>query len=209
MKYILIAVAGLMAHFGTCAQGVPDPPRRMISANLGAGKHGTGDLYGLIVGFEYEQAFRPRLSWSTEFAATVHDGEDQLLVKRDNFPQEDMSYRFTTAGMQLAGKIGFHAFRTRIADVGVKLGAGVRYQSSSLADDSELIFPIATGYPVPVRVLRNTQPQRTIAAVGVLQLFARYTLRRNFALGGLLGGQVDTNGDTIIPQFSLTIAKRF
>lgn len=181
----------------------------MLSANPGAGKLGTGDLYGVMVGFEYEKQFRPKLSWSTEVAMTIHDGEDLLIVKRDNFPQEDMSYRFTTAGIQWAGKIGYHVVRTKNADYGVKLGVAARYQSSSLSDDRELIFPAGTGLALPVRILRNTDPQRTIAAVALAQLFARYTFKGNIVVGLLTGLQIDTNQDVIFPQFSLTIGKRF
>ncbi|MCF0050671.1 hypothetical protein LXM25_11415 [Dyadobacter sp. LJ53] len=209
MKKILLVIVGSIIHICVLGQGVRELPGQMISAQLGAGKNGTGDLYGLMVGFEYEKLFRPKLSWSTELAMTIHDGEDQLLVQLDNFPQEDMSYRFTTAGMQLAGKIGYHAVRTKNADYGIKLGVGARYQSTSLADDREILFPALTGYPIPLRILRNTEPQRTIAAVALTQLFARYTFKRNIVAGALAGLQLDTNGDVIFPQFSFSIGKRF
>jgi hypothetical protein len=209
MKNILLVVAGFVIHISVFGQGMQELPERTFSANLGAGKNGTGDLYGLIVGFEYEQQFRPKLSWSTELAMTIHDGEDQLFVQIDGFPRENMSYRFTTAGMQLAGKIGYHALRTKNADYGIKLGVAARYQSTSLADDREILFPALTGYPVPLRILRNTEPQRTIAAVAITQLFARYTFRKNIVVGVLTGLQLDTNGDVIFPQFSFTLGKRF
>lgn len=209
MKNTLLVVAGLLIHISVFAQGNKELPKRIFSANLGAGKSGTGDLYGLMVGFEYEQQFRAKLSWSTEFGMTIHDGEDQLLVQLDNFPREDMSYRFTTAGMQLAGKIGYHAIRTKNADYGIKLGVAARYQSTSLADDREILFPALTGYPVPVRILRNYEPQRTIAGVALTQLFARYTFRKDIVVGALTGLQLDTNGDVIFPQFSLSVGKRF
>ncbi|MCE7065215.1 hypothetical protein [Dyadobacter sp. CY326] len=209
MKKILLVVVVLLIHISVFGQGIPELPKQIFSANLGTGKSGTGDLYGLMVGFEYEQQFRPKLSWSTEFAMTIHDGEDLLLVQLDNFPREDMSYRFTTAGMQLAGKISYHAVRTKNADYGIKLGVAARYQSTSLADDREILFPVLTGYPLPVRILRNTEPQRTIAAVAITQLFARYTFRKNIVVGALAGLQLDTNGDVIFPQFSFSVGKRF
>ncbi|GGB78777.1 hypothetical protein [Dyadobacter sediminis] len=209
MKNILLWVVGFLLHTNAFGQGIQELPKRLLSTNIGAGKHGTGDLYGLMVGFEYEKQFRPKLSWSTELAMTIHDGEDLLLVQLDHSPQEDMSYRFTTAGMQLAGKIGYHAVRTKNADIGIKLGVAARYQSTSLADDRVLLFPALTGYPYPLRILRNTEPQRTIAAVAITQLFARYTFGKDIVVGALAGMQLDTNGDVIIPQFSISIGKRF
>lgn len=209
MKNIILLVISFLIHTTVFGQRTQELPRRILSTNLGAGKHGTGDLYGLMAGFEYEQQFRPKLSWSTEFAMTIHDGEDLLLVKQDNLPQQDMSYRFTTAGMQLAGKIGYHAVRTKNADYGIKLGVAARYQSTSLADDRELLFPALTGYPFLVRILRNTEHQRTIAAVALTQLFARYTFGKDIVVGALAGLQLDTNGDVIFPQFSVSIGKRF
>lgn len=209
MKNVIFVIIGILIHLDGYGQGIQDMPRRMITANLGVGKHGTGDLYGFMSGFEYEKMFLPRFSWSTEFGTSIHDGKELLLVQVDGFPQEDMSYRYTIAGMQLSGKVGFHAVRTSIADYGVKLGAAARYQSSSLADVSETLYPILTGYPIPVRILRNIEPQRTIAAVAILQLFARYTFKGNILVGALVGAQMDTNGDVIIPQFSLSIGRRF
>lgn len=209
MKNLLLLIAGFLIHTNVFGQRTQELPKRILSANIGAGKHGTGDLYGLMVGFEYEKQFRPKLSWSTEFAMTIHDGEELLLVKLDNLPQEDMSYRFTTAGMQFAGKVGFHAVRTKNADIGIKLGVAARYQSTSLADDRVLLFPALTGYPFPLRILRNTEPQRTIAAVALTQLFARHTFGKDIVVGALTGLQLDTNGDVLFPQFSLSIGKRF
>lgn len=191
------------------AQSIQSLPSRFLSTNIGLSKAGTGDIYGLMIGFEYEKLFRPRLSWSTEFATSIHDGSDHLLVTIDNQPQQDMSYRYTTAGLQLAGKLGYHFVRTKRADYGVKLGVLARYQSSSLSGDSEILFPALTGYQLPVRILRNTDPQRTIAAGALLQLFARYTFKKNIVVGGTVGLQIDTNQDVMFPALAITIGKRF
>ncbi|MCF0054774.1 hypothetical protein [Dyadobacter sp. CY356] len=209
MKSIILS--GLLLGFSGSlfGQSVYSLPARILSTNIGIGKAGTGDIYGVIVGFEYEKHFRPKLSWSTEFATSIHDGSDQLLVTLDNQPQQDMSYRYTTAGIQLAGKLGYHFVRTKQADFGIKLGILTRYQSSSLSDDREILFPALTGYPLPVRILRNTDPQRTLAAGALLQLFARYTFKKNILVGATAGFQMDTNGDVIFPAFAVTIGKRF
>jgi hypothetical protein len=208
MKKLLLLGICLLLTEKSIGQGIQPLPNRLFSANIGFGKAGSGDIYGVQVGFEYEKKFRPRLSWSTEFTTTIHDGYDLFLVQVEGQPQEDMSYRFNTTGMQLAGKIGYHFLRQKRVDFGVKVGALARYQTSSLSSN-EILFPPLTGYPLPVRILRNNEPQRTIAAGGLFQLFGRYTFKRNIAIGATAGMQFDTNGDIIFPQFSLTIGKRF
>lgn len=209
MKKILLLVISVLLTGTSFSQNIQSLPSRMVSTNIGLSKAGTGDLYGIFIGFEYEKQFRPRLSWSTEFATSIHDGSDHLLVTVDNQPQQDMSYRYTTAGIQLSGKLGYHFLRTKQSDFGVKLGVLARYQSSSLSGDSEILFPALTGNPFPVRILRNSGPQRTIAAGALLQLFARYTFKKNIAVGATLGLQMDTNQDVMFPALAITIGKRF
>jgi hypothetical protein len=208
MKKLLLLGICLLLTQKSIGQSIQSLPNRLLTANVGYGRAGTGDIYGVQVGFEYEKKFRPRLSWSTEFATTIHDGEDLFLVQLEGRPQEDMSYRFNTTGLQLAGKLGYHFLTEKRTDFGVKLGVLARYQTSTLSSN-EILFPALTGYPLPVRILRNNEPQRTIAAGGLFQLFGRYTFQRNIALGATAGMQFDTNGDIIFPQFSLTIGKRF
>lgn len=209
MKKIMVLGFCLVMSVNAIGQSSQSLPGRFLSTSIGLSKAGTGDIYGVMIGFEFEKLFRPRLSWSTEFATSIHDGSDHLLVTIDNQPQQDLSYRYTTAGVQLAGKLGYHFIRTKRADFGVKLGILARYQSSSLSDDREILFPALTGYPLPVRILRNTDPQRTLAAGALLQLFVRYTLKQNIAIGATTGLQMDTNGDVMFPALAITIGKRF
>lgn len=209
MKSKLLLSVIFLIHVNTFGQGIQSMPNRIFSTNIGLGKLGTGDKYGFMIGMEYEKQFRPKLSWSTELTTTIHDGYDLLVIEQSNGLKQDMSYRYTTAGVQLAGKLGYHFLRTKIADYGVKLGVLARYQSSSLANDREVIFPISTGYPFPVRILRNNDPQRTIAAGAILQAFTRYTFKKNITLGASIGLQIDTNQDVIFPAWALMIGKRF
>ncbi|TLV02237.1 hypothetical protein FEN17_00935 [Dyadobacter luticola] len=188
----------------------PQPqPGRMLAVNIGTSKAGTGDMRGLVLGVEYEKRFRPKLSWSSELGMTIHDGEDLLIVTTDDGGQQDLSYRYTTAGAQLSGKLGWHFAKSEHIDVGLKLGGLVRYQSSSVASERAVLFPLATGYPLPLTINRNFDPQRTVSVGGVFQLFARYTFNKTWSLGALTGLQVDTNGDAFFPSLSLNIGRRF
>lgn len=208
-KNLLVCIICLLLTANSFGQAVQSLPDRSFTTNIGLSKLGTGDMYGIMIAMEYQKQFRPRFSWSTELATTIHDGYDLLLVKLDNQPQQDMSYRYTIAGIQLAGKLGYHFVRSKSVDFGAKLGVLARYQSSSLSDSGEILFPSSTGYPLPARIIRNREPQRTIAAGAMLQLFAKYTFKKNVVVGATTGLQLDTNGDTMFPVLALSIGKRF
>lgn len=180
-----------------------------IKLNAGRGKLGTGDIQGLMLGVEYERYFQKRLSWSTELGMTIHDGSDLFLVTEANGKVEDLSYRYTTAGVQLAGKIGYNFLKTEKLDFGIRVGGIFRYQSSSLADDITILYPSLTGLNLPVSIIRHTTPQRTYSLGGISQLFVSYTIKQKIILGLVTGLQLDTNGDTIFPQLSFTIGRRF
>ncbi|NIJ52831.1 hypothetical protein [Dyadobacter arcticus] len=219
MKRLLLLAFSIFLFQKSFAQetqpipGEPSPgessPGKMLAVNIGRSRAGSGDLNGLAVGVEYEKLFRPKLSWASELGMTIHDGSDLLLVTWDDGRQEDLSYRHTTAGIQLAGKLGYHFVKSNHFDAGLKLGGLLRYQSSSLANDREILFPILTGYPLPVTIIRNTGPQRTVAVGGMLQLFGRYTFRKNLAAGFVTGIQADSNGDVFFPTLAVSIGTRF
>lgn len=209
MKKLLLFCISLFIAKTSISQNLQTIPKQLFSTNIGLVKLGTGDMYGLMIGMEYEKQFRPKLSWSTELATTIHDGSDLLLVKLDNGAEQDLSYRYTIAGAQIGMKLGYDLLRTNKIHFGIKAGLLARYQSSSLADDREILFPALTGYPLPVRILRNTEPQRTFAGGAILQLFARHSLKNNITIGAITGIQMDTNGDVMFPQLLLSIGKRF
>ncbi|CAG4991301.1 hypothetical protein DYBT9275_00722 [Dyadobacter sp. CECT 9275] len=209
MRKIQILFVCLFIVKSSLSQSIQPFPRKIISSSIGLAKLGTGDSYGLMIGMEYERIFRQRLLWSTELATTIHDGADILKVKIDNLPEQDLSYRYTIAAVQVAGKIGYYFLRTNKFEMGGKAGLLVRFQSSSLADDREILFPALTGYPLPLRINRNTEPQRIVSAGGTLQIFARHNFTNNCAIGAITGLQLDTNGDVLFPQFLLSIGKRF
>jgi hypothetical protein len=191
------------------AQNISSFPARALKFNIGKSKLGTGDVQGVMMGVEYEKYFSSKMSWSTEVGATIHDGSDLLLVTETGGQVRDLSYRYTTAGLQLAGKIGYNFLRTRNWDFGGRLGGLFRYQSSSLPEDVTIIFPVATGLPVPVFINQHLSPQRTYSVGALSQLFCGYTIKNKISIGIVTGLQLDTNGDTIFPQVSFTIGRRF
>ncbi|MBE9466036.1 hypothetical protein ACFP1I_00235 [Dyadobacter subterraneus] len=204
-KFLLLALFVIITR-SAYSQTLPD---QAMKVNIGRGKLGTGDIQGLMLGVEYERFFQKRLSWLTELGMTIHDGSDLLLVTEANGKVHDLSYRYTTAGAQLVGKMGYHFLRTTSWDLGIRVGGLFRYQSSSVPNDRTTIFPIVTGLPLPVYITEHTSSQRTYSFGGISQFFAGYTINQKIILGLTTGLQLDTNGDTIFPQLSFTIGRRF
>lgn len=204
-KFLLLAFLAIVTQ-SLRAQMLPN---QALKLNIGRAKLGTGDIQGLMLGVEYEKFFQRKLSWSAELGMTIHDGSDLLLVTEATGKVHDLSYRYTTAGAQLAGKIGYHFLRTEKWNFGVRIGGLFRYQSSSVPDDMTTLFPIATGLPVPVFIGEHTSSQKTYSVGAVSQLFAGYTIRQKIILGITTGLQLDTNGDTMFPQLLLTVGRRF
>ena len=191
------------------AQNVSDIPDKSIRFHIGSARLGTGDIKGIVQSIEFEKYFRRKLSWSAEIGSSVHSSSFPEFVTIADGQKIDMSYRYTIAGLQLSGKAGYSFIRTNKSNFGLKVGALLRYQSSSLADEVATYYPGGTGLPFPALTLTNSEPQNTYALGGSFQLFYNYAIRQNILLGLNTGFQADTNGDTMFPQLCLTIGYRF
>lgn len=209
MKKAILLITLIVSFQSLRAQTITEFPNRTLKLNVGRGKLGTGDIQGIMFSMEYEKYFRRKLAWSAEIGTTIHDGSDLFLVTEASGRIHDLSYRYTTAGVQLVGKIGYNFIKTKKIDIGIRFGGLFRYQSSSLADDITIIFPVVTGLPLPVSIIEHISPQRTYSVGGTSQLFASYAINQKIVLGLTTGLQLDTNGDTIFPQLSFTIGRRF
>lgn len=183
-------------------------PKQQFEIIAGRSTHGTGDLRGLIFISEYSKYFTKKLSWTAALGGTIHDGSLPLFFNDPGSQSIDGSIRYTTAGVQTAGYLGYSFIRTNRHEVQVRAGALLRYQSSSYYNEVSVLYPLATGLAIPVNYFVNTTPQRTFAFGGSSELLYSYTFKKEISLGVLAGLQTDTNGDTIT-QTALTIGKRF
>jgi hypothetical protein len=104
--------------------------------------------------------------------------------------------------------VGYNFLNSTKSDLLFRIGAVLRYQSSSYWDEVNVLYEPLTGLPFPVVVFRNSSPQRTVAIGGTTQIKYSFTTKQNITLGMLAGFQFDTNGDNI-SHLSLTIGKRF
>ena len=183
-------------------------PKKQIQLIAGRSVHGTGDMVGLTFHTEYAEYFKKRFCWTIGLGGTIHDGSFPVFFNDPSGNQIDGSIRYTTAGVQTTSFLGYDLITTSEHEFQIRLGALLRYQSSSISDEMSVYYPLATGLPIPVNAFVNHTPQKTFALGGSTQILYNYTINQKVSIGFLTGFQIDTNGDTI-SQISLTIGKRF
>lgn len=179
-----------------------------IQVTAGRSTHGTRDMRGIIFITEYTNYFKKSLFWTIALGGTIHDGSRPLFFNDAYGNAIDGSIRYTTAGVQATSHLGYSFIKTSRHELGIKVGALLRYQSSSYYDRVSISYPLATGLPIPVITFDNTTPQRTYAFGGSAQILYNYSINKAISLGIQAGFQTDTNGDTIT-QAAFTIGKRF
>ncbi len=207
MKYIFMLCLISIASFTFCQKN--SPPNQQISVAIGTSKHGSGDLPGIVFNTSYSKKFKKNLSWIVGIGGSIHDGQQPLYYTfRGN--EVDGSIRFTTAGFQLNGYLGYDLLKAGKHQFQLRLGPLLRYQSSSNTDGFGIYYPAAgSGLPFPVVEFNNRTPQRTYTAGGSAQAGYNYTISKiNLSIGLDAGLQTDSNGDTIT-QLSLNMGKRF
>lgn len=184
-------------------------PNRTVSASIGFARHGTGDLAGITQGFEFEKYLNRKFSWSIDAGSSIHNGEYPETYIDQNQKERDISYRYTVAGIQIAGIAGFSFIRSDYITLGIKAGVLFRYQSSSMPNGLATYYPAGTGLPFPVMVAENTTPQSTYSPGGLIRLFLNYSPTRKISLRLHTGLQADTNGDVLFPQFTFSVGRSF
>lgn len=165
-------------------------------------------MNGLYFNVLYEEYFKKRFSWSCGIGSTIHDGSFPVYFNDPNNQPIDGSVRYTTAGVQAIGNMGYSFLKSEENTLQIRTGTLIRYQSSSYYDDVTVLYPAGSGLPIPVVIFQNKTPQRTLVLGGSIQLLYNYTLKHNISLGLLAGIQTDTRGDTI-SQLCAAIGKKF
>ncbi|GGM88015.1 hypothetical protein GCM10010967_20780 [Dyadobacter beijingensis] len=181
-------------------------PSKYLSLSVGPSKHGTGDMRGIMQRVTYTQYFKKRLFWYASVGADLHDGEYQVIVTQPSGEVTDHSFRYTAGAMQLTGGAGFSALRSKNTELGVRLAAVLRYQSSSLYDYLNIIYDPKEIGPYPAMFIANVNPQRTFAAGICPELFFNQRIFKSFTAGISGGFQLDTNGD-VLTSFALSVGK--
>jgi hypothetical protein len=207
MNYIIIFCGLLISKF-LSAQSNPILTNQ-LNLSFGKSKHFSGDIPGIVFTTEYSKKIKKLLSYSIGLSGTIHDGEDRLFFNAPvNGELINGSIRYVTSGVQIAGHLGYHFINTKRSDLQFKLGPLIRYQSSSLANVTTVIYPIVTGLPIPVIYFGHYEPQKMLMVGGSMQLRYDYTINRKITLGIFGGFQIDSNEDNIA-QVSLSVGRRF
>lgn len=167
-----------------------------LYANANRAFASTGDNYGLSVAVGVEKQTLKRGSITLEMLTTIHDNERGLFFEYPpGGPVNNGSVRTTTAGVQLAAMAGHALVKTSHWNLIAKLGALVRYQTTSIPDSYEIQYPAMTNLPYPVIVFDHWEPMRTYAVGGIGKLALRYSFNSNLAIEASSALQVDSNGD--------------
>jgi hypothetical protein len=190
------------------SQKVKDSHHIQLSA--GRSFNGSGDIRGFVFSSQYSQYFQKekKLCWILDLSGTIHDGNLPVFFNDANNDEIDGSIRYTVAGVQLTGYAGYSFLGNIDHEIQLRLGILFRYQSSSLPDDYSILYPAFTNLPYPVVVFNNTNPQRTFAPGGSIQLHYNYNVTDKISVGILTGFQADTEGDNL-SHISLSTGFRF
>ena len=197
MQIVKLLFLFLFIYTSVNAQKNIQDLKKSVQLDIGFGKHGTGDINGLNINSEYKRFFSKNLSISFGLGATLHDGAFPILYSDGNGNLIDASYRYTTGGIQLTSKVGISFIKSTINDFGLQVGPILRYQSSSYFDEINVLYPAATGLPIPVIAIINKSPQKTLSVGGISQFYYNYTIKSNVFVGLSAAIQIDTNGDLI------------
>ncbi len=180
-----------------------------VEFSFGRSIHGTGDTPGYHYGFSFGQEFSRKFYWQLGFEGTLNDSPDFLLFYelRDG-ERVDASLHTVTAGFQIVGGIKYNFVETSTQQLGLAILPLLRYQATSLSDINSVLFPGATGLPIPLRNSVRFSSGRTFSVGASLRLSYTVHMGNTYYLGMLGAVQWDTNGDSL-PHFGLVFGKRF
>ena len=180
-----------------------------LEFSFGLSKHGSGDTSGYHYGINYGEEFSNKLYWQLGFEGTINDAPYfELYYEFPDGEQVDATLHTVTAGFQIAAGIKYNFIQTTNQQFGISFLPLFRYQATSLMDRDTVLYPAATGLPIPTRESVRYEPARTFAIGGSLRINYNFIIGNDFYLGLLGAFQIDSNGDTL-PHFNLVLGKRF
>ena len=206
LKYVFIIIL-FSISFENYSQNSQAIPNKSAQIEIGISNNGSGDIGGYYLNSELNNFFKRKWSYAIGLGTTIHDYSSPIYYNDNNGNYiVDSEYRYTVAGFQLSGKMGYSFVRNNKNDFGIRLGTLLRYQSDSSSGIATYYNPQT--YPFPVIQLDNDSKQRTFAVGGVVQLYYNYSLSDKLFIGTSGTFQTDTNGDAI-SNLSLTFGTKF
>lgn len=171
--------------------------RSSLQLYFGRSLHGTGDARGIEYGGIYRSDFSRKLFWFAEIGGSIHADEWPLSYTTPSGEWIDASIHYTTAGVQAVGGAGAAIIKNQRHDLSLRLGAVVRYQSSSYWDEAAVYYPSGNGFDFPVVTFVNTTPKKTMSLGGRGSFSYSFTFTPKFFVAVNASLQTDSNGDTL------------
>jgi hypothetical protein len=198
----------LLLFFSTVACAQEKIHQTSVQLFFGRSLHATGDASGIEYGAIYSSDIGRRSFWFAEVGGSIHDNDWPLFYTTRSGEQIDASIRYTTAGVQAVGGMGLKVLQKNRHEINFRLGALVRYQSSSYWDAIGVYYVPSSGMDFPVVSFANTSPKRTMGFGGRLSFSYAYTFNSKLFLSANGSTQLDSNGDAITAA-TLGIGKKF
>ncbi len=202
MKFILLSITLLTISIAKAQQELP---ANHLQGAIGASTfYKNSGLAGISVNTEYAYYFRKKTAWIIGLGGSFHDATiPAFYTDAVSGETKDGSLRQTVGGVQLAAQLGQSFIRNSRHELQGRLGAVLRYQSSSKLKSYQILF-----LPRPDYTITNYPKQRTVAFGGNLELAYNYTIANGITVGILGGIQQHTNGEQIA-RLGITVGKRF
>ncbi len=198
-KLLFISVS---VFFFSTAQAQPDElPQNSIQLFSGVSEHGTDMVSGFGIAAQYSHYFRNKISWTTGFTTTFHDGTYPISFFTNGNWVESMA-QFTTGGVQVGFQLGYDFLHTSKHIAQAKLGSFIRYQTSTNFVTSNPYYLTPSSY------FERLGSKRTMEVGGLLSISYNYNFRNNYFL--IIDGsiQVDFNYNSL-NLIGIGIGKRF
>lgn len=195
---ILFILCCFFSHLANAQLITEEPQGNSVQFYFGRGIHGSGDISGFAYGLNYERDFHKRWFWNLSFDSSLFDDQATPFIFEDqNGTIINSTQHRVISGFQLTLGTGYRFINNERHRLSLNPGVVLRYQASSLNDIETTLFPIITGFPIPIRVIENFQNNRTVAVGGVLRVNYDYLIKSKYLIGIQGGWQVDSNEDTI------------
>ncbi len=191
----LICVVVALFPFVCMAQTKASTIVKTISLSGGNSFSGSGDIDGIFIKAGFQKKLK-RWNYNLFFNTTIHDHIKPVFFQTSSGQTIDASMRHSVSGIELTPMIGFSLISIEKHDLSFGLGATVRYQSNGDNDSYSLLYPAATGLPMPVFSFQNREKLRTFAVGPIGQLSYDFDISKNFLIGAMTSFQFDTNGDS-------------
>ncbi len=207
MKLLYIFPISIMLTLSATAQKT-DSNKKLFFLSAGPSIASSGDLKGFHLRLGFQKKVK-RWNFGLSQTTSIHDGSHPIFFELGSSGIiNNGSIRYTVVGLELSPSVGFSLYSNDLHNFQIGFGAVIRYQSNGDNDSYVLLYPAATGLPVPVMYFTNTTPLRTIAIGPMVHSAYDFSLSYRWTLGANGSFQFDTNGDNFL-NYGIRLGYKF